>query len=146
MNSGKGFDKMVFIDTNVFIAYLEEGDLFQKDAEKFFLKLEGASLVATASSVSLMELVYVLKKHKKTNKEISKIIHLIFSIENLKFLPITADLIKEASDFIESYNLGLSDAIVIATLSRLSISDIVSEDSDFDKVPFIKRLHIRDII
>ncbi len=136
----------MFIDSNVLIAYVKEKDLFQKDSEILLCEIQNGKISAKASSISLMELAYVLKKYKKSNKEINTAIHAVLSINNLEFLPITSDLLREAADFIELYSLSLSDAIIVATLTRLNIREIVSEDSDFDSLPFLKRISMKDAI
>jgi predicted nucleic acid-binding protein len=134
---------MVFIDTNVLLAYLLEGDKFQKDAENLLFKIQKGGVKAEGSVMSLLEISYILKKHRKSNNEIAKTMHAILSIENMKFLPITSDLVREAADFTDIYGLNLSDAIILATAMRLSLKEIISEDSDFDKVPIIKRISMK---
>ena len=51
----------------------------------------------------------------------------------------------EESDYlimkeILKYYPKTSDALIIASMKRVSITDLLSEDSDFDKVPFINRM------
>ncbi len=123
------------MDTNAFIAYLVVGDTFQKAAESLLEKIERGELEAEASSMSLLEVTYVLRKMGKGRAEISTAIHALLSIKNLSFLPITADLMREGADLCTRHNLSISDAIIAATAVRLGHSSIVTEDSDFDRLP-----------
>ncbi|MBI5224077.1 type II toxin-antitoxin system VapC family toxin [Candidatus Micrarchaeota archaeon] len=140
--------KSIFIDGNVLIAFLKNGDAFQKDAERILAGVEKKQFLAYASVVTLQEICVVLKKIGRSRKDISETIHCLSSIENLIFLPMNKEIVLMASDFSENFNLELSDAIIVATALRCNHTAIVTEDQDFDRVPttLIKRVSMKNAI
>ena len=56
---------------------------------------------------------------------------------------INRDLLVESMGIFLKYDgaLSLADAASIAVMDNMKISEIVSFDSDFDKVDFINRIH-----
>lgn len=138
----------IFLDSNVLIAFLKNGDEFQKDAEKILELIETKQLVAHASIVTLQEICFVLKKIGRSKKEISETVHCLSSIENLIFLPLNKEIFLMASDFSENFNLELSDALIVATAVKCNHTQIISEDRDFDNVAqnLIKRVSMKDEI
>ena len=138
----------MFLDTNIFIAYLKDKDEFQEEAEKLLAQIHDGTVEGEASSMSLLEICYVLKKIGKNEKEISDITHTMLSIDHLRFLPITSDIFREAIDLVQNYKLSVSDAIIAATGMKLKVAEIISEDTDFDKLPenLIKRVSIKEAV
>jgi predicted nucleic acid-binding protein len=49
---------------------------------------------------------------------------------------------KQATKFLLDYNLKPSDALHLGAMVSNGINTIVSEDSEFDRVPIVKRLWI----
>ncbi|MEM1574817.1 MAG: type II toxin-antitoxin system VapC family toxin, partial [Nitrososphaerota archaeon] len=56
----------------------------------------------------------------------------------LDFLPNI--LLPYIEKFLLNYNLKPSDAIHLATMEKVGIKNIVTEDEDFDKVKEVKRI------
>ncbi len=137
---------MYFLDSNVFIGYISPEDRLHNLSKRILESIQAKKLSAVASSVSIMETVYVLKKYKKTNKEINDAVHALLSIDNLKFLPITSDILSESSDIVMNYNLHLGDAIIATTAVRANSEAIISDDGDFDGISFIKRIKLSDVL
>ena len=141
--------QFLFIDSNVFIATLLEGDLFRNDALALLEKMETLPKKhhhIFASVVSLMEIAYVLKKYGKKPSEISNVFHILNEMEFIHFLPLTPEIMLEAGHHIETYNLSLSDAIIVTTATKVGSTQIVSEDKDFDSVPFLNRISIKEAL
>jgi predicted nucleic acid-binding protein len=57
-------------------------------------------------------------------------------------LPVEEKDSKPAEKYLLKYGLKPSDAIHLATMEKAGISNIVSEDREFDKVRGIKRIWI----
>ena len=138
--------KTIFLDSMILIAAVKEKDEFKGSAEFLLQKINDGKYEAFASVISLSELSYVLKGLKFSNEKINSSIHSVLSINNITFLPLTVNIFKQASDFILAYKTGLNDSIITSTMFHTSIREIVTEDADFDKFPFIKRLKFDDLI
>ncbi len=136
----------IFIDSLVFIATAKQEDEFKFSSERLLKLIDSGKYQAYASSASLLELSYVLKRLKFGNEQINRAIHSALSISNLTFLPITSGIIKQASDLVLTYKSGLHDSIIASTMVEIDILNIVSEDRDYDAFPFIKRLKIRELL
>ena len=139
-------NKTIFIDSMVFIAAAKQNDEFKESAEVLIQKINDGKYEAFASVVSLSELSYVLKSLKFSNEKINHAIHSVLSLNYLTFLPLTADIFKQASDFILSYRTGLNDSIIASTMLEINMVEIVTEDSDFDKFHFLKRVRFDGFI
>jgi predicted nucleic acid-binding protein len=137
---------MYLLDSNVFIAYISPEDRLHQMSYSILEAVQKGRLSAVASSVSIMETIYVLKKYKKTNAEINDGAHALLSLDNLAFLPITSSVVMEAADVILSYNVGLSDAIIAVSSVKSGAKAIISDDKDFDRIPFAKRIAIKDAL
>ncbi len=61
---------------------------------------------------------------------------------NLRFIPASIDIIVRAQEIIQNYNLKPGDAIHVANALSKNIHNIVSDDSDFDKIDLIKRVKL----
>jgi len=58
----------------------------------------------------------------------------------LFFIPVHEQIIKTAAHFFSHYKLKPRDAIHMATAHNSDIKNIISEDSDFDKISLIERI------
>lgn len=134
-----------FLDTNVFIARMKEDDEFKEDATRLLTAIEAKKIPVYASVVTLMECTYVLKKFGYAKEKINDLLHALTEIEGIVFLPVTTLIIKEANDVMLQYNIGLSDAIIIATMFYKNVETIVTEDKeDFSKISFAKIISIKE--
>ena len=126
----------VFIDANFFI-YMNT-PIRNLDS---FIDYYEKELTSTRTFTNLMvldELVYFSKKKYgiPTNVTLEFIDSMV--------LPFTSILPLEESDYLImketiKYCPKPSDALIVASMKRSSITDILSEDSGFDKVPGISR-------
>jgi len=57
---------------------------------------------------------------------------------NMVILAVNFEVLKKAGESSEKYDLLLSDAIHAATCKIYAISDMATNDADFDRVDFIK--------
>ena len=64
---------------------------------------------------------------------------------NLKILLIDSEIVGYAQGLIEKYNLKPRDAIHAASAIKNQVKEIVSNDSDFDDMEELKRVHLDDV-
>lgn len=134
---------MTFIDSNVIIPLFKKEDKYKKLAETFFQNLDQQYLV---SGICLLELRFILRKYGKKDEDVEKAINALFSFEKLKFLPVDPENIENSFKYIKEYGLGFFDSIILATMVNMGDFTIVSEDTDFDKVGFLKRKSLYEVI
>ena len=126
----------VFIDTNFFI-YLNTP---VKNLDSFidYYEKELTSNRTFTNLIVLDELIYISKKKYGIPNNVT-----LEFIDSM-ILPFTSILPLEESDYLImketlKYCPKPSDALIVASMKRASITDLLSEDSDFDKVPAISR-------
>lgn len=122
---------MIFLDSNVFVAFLKEKDEFKACSEKIFSKLDEGKLSANASIVTLMEVAYVMRKLGMQDK-IPPTINSFLSVRNLSFLPLTPDVFESSLNLLKT--LGLGDALIATTALENGFKEIVTSDGDFKKI------------
>ncbi len=134
---------MTFIDSNVIIPLFKREDEYKKLAFIFFGNLNQNYL---ASGICLLELTFILRKYGMKNEEVKKAISALLSFKELKFLSITPENIENSFKYIKEYRLGFFDSVILATMMEAGDFVIVSEDTDFDKVEFLKRKSLKEVI
>ena len=72
-----------------------------------------------------------LKSYELVNK--------IELIPNLEILSVTKEIFSLAKSYMVKYNLMTNDAIIAATCNIDGISDIATNDGDFDRIDFLVR-------
>ena len=133
---------MTFIDSNIIIPLFKKEDEYKKLAEAFFENLIQEYLV---SGICLLELRFVLRKYSLKDEDIEKALNALFSFEKQKFLPITPENIEDSFKYIKEYGLGFFDSVILATMVNMRDFVIISEDTDFDKVGFLKRRSLCEV-
>lgn len=133
---------MTFIDSNVIIPLFKKEDEYKQLAQRFFENLSQQYLV---SGICLLELRFILRKYSMKDEEIEKAMNALFSFGNLKFLPISPENIEDSFEYIREYKLGFFDSVILATMVSRRDLTIISEDTDFDKVGFLKRRSLHEV-
>ncbi len=96
---------------------------------------------AITSSLALDEVMWIFIKNKQVDK-MRPIIEEIYSIKNLEVKEVSATTPLIALNFIEKYNLKPRDAFHLAIMENFNVKEIVSDDSDFDRIKGIKRIKL----
>ncbi len=133
---------MKYIDTNVIIYALEEDSKYSEKCRKILKEIEEKKLGGGISILSMVEIIHVLHKHKHVltpgkNIDMGGIVAAIESI-GLEWFDLGFAVIERAAKY--DYNLGGADRVHLATMDINSITEIISEDKDFDGIPSIKRI------
>ena len=126
---------MIFLDAN-FIIYLNLG---VKEVVNFYIKVLQEDRLALDPLV-IDEVIYVSKK--KYNVNFNDTISFLDEVvlPNSLILPIRKEDYDKAKELILQYNLKPSDAFHVAIMLNNSISKIISEDKDFDRIKEIERI------
>ncbi len=130
---------MKYIDANVFIWPVLYNDSKAEYYKKIAKKIAKKEIIAYTSYLTWDEVVHIIKKHLGREIAVKKGKKLL-RFPNLIFIETNDEIINKAQDLITNYNLGPRDAIHIASALTNKINEIISDDSDFDKIKEIKRI------
>lgn len=114
--------------------------------EELYFKLLTISAEGYLSKDSAKITNYKIIQFIKSNPEFVAQISNKFSSElpiltkDIYFFPITLDTIFDSVNFSANYSLLPSDAIIVSLMKKNSVENLVSYDSDFDNVEWIKRV------
>lgn len=126
-----------YIDANIFIRGILRED---NNSKEIVLKIANNEFIGVTSVLSWDEVVFIVRKF--LGKDIAKKEgYKFFRLPNIIFADAKKEIIMKAQKLIEKYDLKPRDAIHAATAINLDISEIISEDDDFDKIKELKRIN-----
>ena len=129
---------MIYLDANFFIFAAIDNTEKGENARKFFQKIiEGKK--ALTSVLAIDEIMWVLIKNKKKHL-VNSVVEGIYKIPNLKVSGVLRDIPLRAMSYLDK--LAPRDAFHVAVMESLDINEIITDDSDFEKIKWIKRIKI----
>ena len=132
---------MNFLDTNVFLHYLIDGDPAQDQAAQIIDSIENGNCDVWTTDVHIHEVVYVLaspRVYGLRHSDIAARLRPLLEMRGLKLANKQSCL--EALDIFDQYEaLDFADALAVADMRREGIDTILSFDHDFDAVEGIIR-------
>ncbi|MEK6896500.1 MAG: type II toxin-antitoxin system VapC family toxin [Nanoarchaeota archaeon] len=132
---------MIYLDANIFI-YPNTGEGAKSGACITILnKVIKNEMQAGTSVLTWDEVHYALQKEigKEKATEQSKE---LFTMPNLALFGADIKTIESAQQIVEKYNLKPRDAIHVATAILNNCVEIISDDSDFDRIRELKRIKL----
>jgi len=133
-----------YIDSNIFINSVLYDDEKAERCKEIALRISNREIFAITSVLTWDELVYAIRKNLR--REIAIIEGEKFlRFPNLIFIDANKNIISMAQKLIKRYNLKPRDAIHAATAISQGCQEIISEDSDFDRVEELKRVGPREV-
>jgi len=134
----------LYIDSNVFIFAAINKDKKGEDCRNIIDLINKNKINCAASYLVIDEVIWILKKHvgKKNSIKITKA---ILSLP-IKWIDIDKSVILNMIHILEKTNLDTRDAIHLASMFKLGLSSIISEDIDFDKLEKIERFNSSKIL
>lgn len=131
---------MIFLDTTYLVALLIDNDQYKERATEILENLKEKTII---NNTVLCETINFLSKCKQTKdkKTILNIIDIIKNTNEIHYL--TEKEYNESMELYVHYNTAInySDCTILKTLEKYNINQIISFDSDFDKVKGIIRKH-----
>lgn len=128
---------MYFLDTTFIVGLFVSNDQWHTQSLKVYEKIKNKKLVI--SKLVIAEVITILK-----NKLETKDIYEIYMNLSKIFIVLEDNLhYDEAMDIFIKYDSTISffDAMYVAISKKEGINEIVSFDSDFDKIDGIVRIH-----
>ncbi|KYC45952.1 MAG: tRNA(fMet)-specific endonuclease VapC [Candidatus Methanofastidiosum methylothiophilum] len=150
-----------FIDTNIFLYTIKSNNKFSSDCKGYISKVKYGEVLGYVSPLIISELFYKLimieisetkkldlsksKIYLKENpsiipklKKSSKVIEELYMYEGIKILQLGEEISKLSFDLSKEYGLLPNDAIHAASCKYYDIKNIATNDSDFERVDFLK--------
>lgn len=152
--------KMIYLDSNAFYLFFFEDPKYSRGVKKIFEKMQKGEESGLTNCLTLDELAYVVlmrlierryKVHPSEKirekpdvileflPEIEEVFETIFSFKNLTIADANKDLVILIPKLMEK-SLLPRDCIHYQTMKDFDCSRILSVDSDFDRLEYIKRI------
>ncbi len=134
---------MTYLDTNVFIYDVGNDDQKSKICIEIRKKVLKKEIKGETSLLTWDEFIHGVRKQYGGSVAIEEGKKFL-KFPNLLFLEVDKNIISKAQELMEQYNLRPRDAIHAASALINGINEIISDDSDFDKVKELKRIKLED--
>jgi predicted nucleic acid-binding protein len=129
---------MIFVDSSYYIAIADTKDQWYEKSLELSEYIEINTNVVSSFIISEV----ITEIGRRSGGKVAYNLYNYFT-DNCKIIYIDRDLLVESMGIFLRYDgaLSLADAASIVIMDNMKISEIVSFDSDFDKVDFINRIH-----
>lgn len=126
------------MDSNVFIYVLDRHPRFGKVARGILERIENGEEAVT-STLAIQEVcIYLLKRGRP--QEVPEFVEALRTYGYLLKRPCLFEDIITAKEMMRTYRIGWNDLVMVAQMQREGITEIYSNDADFDPIPGIKRI------
>ena len=132
---------MRFVDSNVFVYHLAADPVHGKTAKNLLEKIERGEKSATSTLAVTQVCSYLRWKGKQS--VIPLFLSLLKRLTSIDKVETHILDFEEARGIQSELNLPWSmwdDIVIAAQMKRLNLREIYSNDNDFDKIPWIKRI------
>ena len=129
---------MIFVDSSYYIAIADTKDQWHKKSLELSEYIEINTSVVSSFIISEV----VTEIGRRSGGKVAYNLYNYFT-DNCKIIYINRDLLSESMEIVLKYDgtLSLADAASVTIMDNMKIGEIISYDSDFDKVDFINRIH-----
>lgn len=129
--------RIVALDTNIFIDHFEENPAYVSFTEGLFEKIESGRLRAVTSVLTLHEILTGARK-AGDGRLVTLYRDLLGSFPNLSMITFDADVAEISSDLCARYGIRTPDAIQVATAIRQKAEAFFTNDERLAIVKEIK--------
>jgi len=124
---------MIYLDANIFLYPLISEDEKSEKCRRIISEVVENKVEGCTSVLTWDEVLYTLIKEKGREEAVIEV-KLFLSIPNLSFINVDSHIIMHAQSLVEDFSLKPRDAIHAATAIINKCTEIISDDSDFDKI------------
>ena len=131
-----------FLDTNIFLRHLLGDDPAQSPrASAYFRDVEEGLRRARISDIVVFEVVFTLERgYRRSKREIQSAVLPLLELPGI-VLPSKRKFREVFRLYVEK-NISFADAYHGVMIEKLNLSEIVSFDRDFDRIPTIERVEL----
>lgn len=130
---------MRFVDANVFIYVLVKSPKKDFEISKRILKrIEKGE--ETATNLAVIQEVVDWLEYSNRKKEVRSFLTAVNSYLTMNKFHITWDNLLTALEDVDKHKIDFVDALTLQTMEKNKITEIYSNDKDFDRVQWIKRI------
>ena len=132
-----------YIDSNVFLYPVLYNNIKESEtAREILAEIEGKNIQAYTSTLTWDEVSYVVERifGKTDSIEVGK---RFLNFPFLRFIPVDDEIIRRSQVIREKYNLKPRDSIHLSCAIERNISEIITDDADFDGIKEITRIPIK---
>lgn len=130
---------MFFIDANIFLELVLD-DKRSIECERLFLEINKNKTSVVTSDYIFYACLLHIEKRLNSIKDMEDFVTFVDNIETLKIHSPNNETVYNTFEIMKKYKLDFDDALVIATMKSLGIGELVSFDTDFDRVKEIERI------
>lgn len=130
----------VFLDTNIFLRHLlQDHPEHSRRASAFFARIERGEIQARILDTVIFEAVFTLERtYKQSKRHIRGILLPLIELPDI-LLP-GKDRIRRVFDLYVDHNISFADALHASAMVDLGLNEIITFDTDFDRVAGIRRI------
>ena len=130
---------MRFIDANVFIYVLVKSPKESYETSRRILqRVENGE--ETLTNTAIIQEVVDWLEYNSRKREVKSFITAINSYLAMDKANTTWDDVLAAIDDVEKHDIDFVDALTLQTMKKNDINEIYSNDTDFDKIKWVKRI------
>jgi predicted nucleic acid-binding protein len=129
---------LIYLDANFFIFANFDQTTRGENARRLQEKIV-SGMKATTSALALDEVMWVLLRNGRKDV-LREVIEDIYAMPNFSILDVSSSVPLDALSITEKFDLRPRDAFHVAVMRSREITQIVSDDSDYDRVKGITRI------
>ena len=133
----------MYVDSNIFIYAAIDNTEKGEKARKIIEKITKGELKAYVSPLVWDEVTWVVQKF--TNRDVALEVGKLILELPLIWLDISYETVKSSVNFYER-GMNPRDAVHLGVMEEYNISEILTEDKDFDKIPEIRRYGLDSLV
>jgi len=128
----------MFVDSNIFLE-VELAQEHGKASKEFLKMIQRGDIKAFTTNFHIDNVVIIMENYGKSWKEIAIFLISLLQYKGLTVYPLTVyDKIK-ATEIMRDETLDFDNALAAYVVKKLDLKVIVSYDTDFDRVSWLKR-------
>ncbi len=135
----------LFIDTSIFIYFVEQHPVYQPLCDPLFESIEKGTVKASTSTLTLMETL-VQPYRRKLDDLVLKFYSLLTTYPNIIWIDLTIDVADTAARLRAEYRLKTPDAIQLASAISSGANGFICNDAAFKKTKEIDCLMLDDCL
>jgi predicted nucleic acid-binding protein len=131
----------LYVDSNVFFYAKIMDRVFGKSCSQILRGIASDNLQASTSVLVPIEVANALRKYGLA-KDVAEEVRAIFSL-GLEVYSLDPTDAREAAEIYAETGISPYDCVHAAVMKKNGLSEIISADKEFEKIPWIKRLDPR---